>query len=79
MRAVVTEGSGGPEVLSVAELPDPEPGPGEVLLDVAADQLRGAARRSQGGAVPGPGALPRLPVHARHGDGTIPGAPLDNN
>lgn len=36
MRAVVFERNGGPEVLSVAEVPDPEPGPGEVLVQVTA-------------------------------------------
>lgn len=36
MRAVVARAAGGPEVLSCAELPDPEPGPGELLVRVAA-------------------------------------------
>lgn len=36
MRAVGVTEFGGPEVLHVVDLPDPEPGPGEVLLDVAA-------------------------------------------
>ena len=36
MQAVVYERSGGPEVLSVREVPDPEPGEGRVLVDVAA-------------------------------------------
>jgi NADPH2:quinone reductase len=36
MRVVVAERLGGPEVLSVMEHPAPEPGPGEVLVDVAA-------------------------------------------
>jgi NADPH2:quinone reductase len=35
MKAVVIHATGGPEQLSVADLPDPVPGPGEVLLDVA--------------------------------------------
>ncbi|MBS42499.1 MAG: NADPH:quinone oxidoreductase [Nocardioides sp.] len=57
MRAVVTEGSGGPEVLSVAELPDPEPGPGEVLLDVAATAVnRADTLQRQGFYPPPPGA-----------------------
>lgn len=34
MRAVVVPEYGGPEVLTVAELPVPEPGPGEVSIDV---------------------------------------------
>lgn len=36
MRAVVVELNGGPEVLVVRELDDPQPGPGELLVDVAA-------------------------------------------
>lgn len=36
MRAVVVEAHGGPEVLQVREVPDPEPGPGELLVSVAA-------------------------------------------
>ncbi len=36
MQAVVHERPGGPEVLTVRELPDPEPGDGAVLVDVAA-------------------------------------------
>jgi len=36
MRVVVAERLGGPEVLSVRERPAPEPGPGEVLVEVVA-------------------------------------------
>ncbi|MEV4002144.1 quinone oxidoreductase [Actinomadura sp. NPDC049753] len=36
MRAIVITRTGGPEVLEASERPDPEPGPGEVLIDVAA-------------------------------------------
>ena len=39
MKAVVFDAFGGLDVLRVAELPDPEPGPGEVLLDVTASAL----------------------------------------
>jgi NADPH2:quinone reductase len=35
MRAVVVTEYGGPEVLTVRELPEPQPGPGEVSIDVA--------------------------------------------
>ncbi|WP_214369631.1 quinone oxidoreductase family protein [Pseudonocardia sp. H11422] len=35
MRAVQVTRPGGPEVLETAELPDPEAGPGELLIDVA--------------------------------------------
>ncbi|WP_067601957.1 quinone oxidoreductase family protein [Nocardiopsis listeri] len=36
MRAIVMEEFGGPEVLRTQEIDDPTPGPGQVLLDVAA-------------------------------------------
>lgn len=36
MRAVVVSSLGGPEQLELTELPDPEPGPGELLVSVAA-------------------------------------------
>jgi NADPH2:quinone reductase len=36
MRAIVIREFGGPETLAVVELPDPVPGPGEVLIEVAA-------------------------------------------
>jgi len=36
MRAITLEGFGGPEVLTVANVPDPTPGPGEVLIEVSA-------------------------------------------
>ena len=36
MRAVIARGSGGPEVLQVVERPVPQPGPGEILVKVAA-------------------------------------------
>jgi len=35
MRAVVVTRSGGPEVLELQDVPAPEAGPGEVLVDVA--------------------------------------------
>ncbi len=35
MKAVVIHAPGAPEQLVMAEVPEPEPGPGEVLVDVA--------------------------------------------
>jgi NADPH:quinone reductase-like Zn-dependent oxidoreductase len=40
MRAVVISESGGPEVLRWAEVPDPEAGPGEVVLAVCCREER---------------------------------------
>jgi NADPH2:quinone reductase len=36
MRAVLIRRHGGPEVLEIADVPPPEPGPGQLLVDVAA-------------------------------------------
>src|SRR3712207_4896541 len=36
MRALLSRISGGPETLELAELPDPEPGPGQLLVRVRA-------------------------------------------
>jgi NADPH2:quinone reductase len=36
MRAIVVNELGGPEVLTLEERPDPDPGPGDLLVDVAA-------------------------------------------
>ena len=54
MRAVVTAGDGGPEVLSVIELPDLLPGPGEVRIDVAATAVNRADTLQRRGLYPPP-------------------------
>lgn len=57
MRAVIAAQPGGPEVLTVAELPDPTPGPGEVVVDVAATAVnRADTLQRQGKYPPPPGA-----------------------
>ncbi len=57
MRAVIVSEPGGPDVLSVAEQPDPEPGPGEVVLEVAATAInRADLLQRQGHYPPPPGA-----------------------
>ena len=57
MRAVIATEPGGPEVLALAERPDPHPGPGEVVLDVAASAVnRADLLQRQGHYPPPPGA-----------------------
>lgn len=57
MRAVVTTGTGGPEVLSVGEVADPRPAAGEVLVDVVATAVnRADTLQRQGFYPPPPGA-----------------------
>ncbi len=59
MRAVTIEGAGGPEVLSVREVPDPVPERGEVLIDVVAAGLNRADVQQRRGFYPPPeGASP---------------------
>jgi NADPH2:quinone reductase len=36
MQAIIVETPGGPEVMTLADVPDPVPGPGQILVDVAA-------------------------------------------
>ncbi len=54
MRAVVATEPGGPEVLTVTDLPDPEPGPGEVLVAVAATAVNRADLLQRMGFYPPP-------------------------
>ncbi|MBT6091350.1 MAG: NAD(P)H-quinone oxidoreductase [Acidimicrobiaceae bacterium] len=54
MRAVVITGYGGPEVLQVIEVPEPLPGPGEVLVDVVSSALNRADLLQRMGLYPGP-------------------------
>lgn len=55
MRAVVLTEYGGPEVLTLAEVPDPQPGPEEVLVDVVATALNRADLLQRRGFYPEPG------------------------
>ncbi|MCS7483481.1 NAD(P)H-quinone oxidoreductase [Umezawaea endophytica] len=57
MYAITIREPGGPDVLEWTEVPDPVPGPGEVLLDVAASALnRADLLQRQGFYPPPPGA-----------------------
>jgi putative PIG3 family NAD(P)H quinone oxidoreductase len=59
MRAITIPEPGGPDALVWAEVPDPEPGPGEVLLEVAASAVnRADLLQRQGHYAPPPGASP---------------------
>lgn len=57
MHAITITAPGGPEVLTWTEVPDPTPGPGEVLLDVAATAVnRADVLQRRGHYPPPPGA-----------------------
>ncbi|MHA7219130.1 NAD(P)H-quinone oxidoreductase [Arthrobacter sp. MDT1-48-3] len=61
MRAVVIDGAGGPEVLSVQEVPDPVPGEDEVLIDVVAAGLNRADVQQRRGFYPPPDGASPIP------------------
>lgn len=61
MRAVVVEAPGGPEALVSADLPDPEPGPEEVIIDVVAAGVNRADLLQRAGHYPPPKGAPEWP------------------
>jgi NADPH:quinone reductase-like Zn-dependent oxidoreductase len=61
MRAVVLRAHGGPEVLRLETLPDPVPGPGEVLVRVRAAALNHLDLWMRRGLPGAPFHLPRIP------------------
>jgi len=75
MRAVIAPEPGGPEALRLVQLPDPRPGPGEVLVDVVATAVnRADVMQREGRYPPPPGASDVLGLevagtvtHAAHG------------
>lgn len=75
MRVVEIDGAGGPERLRTARRPDPAPGPGEVLLRVAAAGVNRADLLQRQGHYPPPPGAPDWPglevsgVVAGHGPG----------
>ena len=57
MRAVIASEPGGPEVLTVSDLPDPSPGPDEIVIDMAGTAVnRADTLQRQGNYPPPPGA-----------------------
>ncbi|WP_424183779.1 NAD(P)H-quinone oxidoreductase [Actinokineospora sp. G85] len=54
MHAITQREPGGPEVLVWTEVPDPEPGPGEILVDVAATAVNRADLLQRKGFYPPP-------------------------
>jgi putative PIG3 family NAD(P)H quinone oxidoreductase len=54
MRAIVLDGYGGPEVLTLREVPDPVPGPEEVRVQLSATAVNRADLLQRMGLYPGP-------------------------
>ncbi|MGW6276113.1 quinone oxidoreductase family protein [Kribbella sp. NPDC055071] len=61
MRAVVVQEFGGPEVLRVAEVPDPSPAEGQVLIDIAAAGVNRADALTRAGKYHRAGRPPIIP------------------
>jgi putative PIG3 family NAD(P)H quinone oxidoreductase len=61
MRAVVITEPGGPEVMRWLEVPDPVPGPGEVIIEVAASGVNRADLMQREGHYPPPPGAPPYP------------------
>ena len=61
MHAVVITEPGGPDVLRWTEVPDPVPGPGEVLINVAASAVNRADTAQRQGHYPPPKGAPPYP------------------
>ncbi|MGH3897036.1 MAG: quinone oxidoreductase family protein [Pseudonocardiaceae bacterium] len=67
MHAIQVTETGGPEVLRLTELPDPEPGPGQLLVELAAAGVNYLDTYFRSGAYPM--ALPFIP--GSEGAGTV--------
>ena len=61
MRAITIPEPGGPDALVWTEVPDPEPGPGEVLIEVAATAVNRADLLQRQGLYPPPPGAPPYP------------------
>lgn len=61
MHAIVIREPGEPDVLEWTEVPDPEPGPGQVLLDVVASAVNRADVMQRRGFYPPPPGAPEYP------------------
>ena len=65
MRAVIAAEPGGPDVLQVTELPDPQAGPGELVITVASSAVnRADVLQREGRYPPPPGASEALGLEA---------------
>ncbi|WP_214108083.1 NAD(P)H-quinone oxidoreductase [Acrocarpospora catenulata] len=61
MRAILISAPGGPEVLTWQEVPDPVPGPDEVVIDVAASAVNRADLLQRQGFYPPPPGASEIP------------------
>jgi len=71
MRAVVLTSYGGPEVLTITDVPAPEPGPEEVLVDVASTAINRADLLQRMGFYPEPGPKKEHEIPGMEFAGTV--------
>ena len=77
MRVVWLREHGGPEVLVPGEAPDPEPAPGQVLIDVAFANITFVETQVRAGTGPFPVQLPMIPGNGVGGEVTEIGVDSD--
>jgi len=83
MRAIVVREFGGPEVLHIEELPDPVPGPGQLLVRVAAAGIQHIETQTRTGTLQGrspvaPKGLPWTPGREVAGEVVAVGEGVDS-
>jgi tumor protein p53-inducible protein 3 len=76
MRAIVVKAPGGPEVLELGEVPDPRPGPGELLVRVRAAGVNRADLLQRLGRYPPPPGEPETLGLEIAGEALEPAAPF---
>src|SRR5579863_7892275 len=76
MHAVVITEPGEPDVLQWLEVPDPVPGPGEVVIDVAAAGVNRADLMQRQGLYPPPPGAPPYPGLEASGRARAVGGPV---
>jgi len=76
MRAIVVKAPGGPEVLELGEVPDPKPGPGELLVRVRAAGVNRADLLQRLGRYPPPRGEPETLGLEIAGEVLEPAAPF---
>lgn len=71
LQAIVLQEFGGPEVLRLMEIPDPEPGPEDILVRVAATAVNRADLLERQGLYPPPGPAPAWQIPGLECAGTV--------
>ncbi|MBV9450927.1 MAG: zinc-binding dehydrogenase [Streptosporangiaceae bacterium] len=71
MRAVVLKDFGAPDNLVAEDVADPEPGPGQVLIDVEIANITFVETQIRAGRAPNPAMAPRLPAILGNGVGGV--------